>query len=387
MGAGVLTRGKTDAGASGHPQAHFDALNSLRGVCALLVACFHFHVLGVIYGLPIVRYGWMFVDFFFVLSGFVVSHAYARRLAEHRIGIPRFLVLRLGRIYPLHLFVLLLLVAIEIARSAGLGERPAFDEAHSVPAILTNLALLQSMGVHGGNTWNGVSWSIAAEMWAYLLVALVIAIWPRRALTLFAGAGVLSLLVLLRFSERGLDATYDLGTWRAILGFTLGVLVQAAYVAGLRVRGTAAEIAASVAPLLFVSWVHAGAGTFLVLPLFAFAVLVFAAQSGWISRCLAARFPTFLGTISYSIYMTHGLVQLLAFEVIKRVGPAYGFTFGVGAKGDDIAAPPIAGDLVVLATIGGTIVLSAMTYRYVEVPARNWVRALAERRNGTLKVG
>src|SRR5438128_7978147 len=96
---------------SGVRNAHrFEALDGWRGVCACFVILFHFHGYSPLYSSGLVRNSYLFVDFFFVLSGFVISWNYAHRL-DTPAGVMRFLVLRLGRVYPLHVFMLLCFVA------------------------------------------------------------------------------------------------------------------------------------------------------------------------------------------------------------------------------------------------------------------------------------
>ncbi|MGL4302258.1 MAG: acyltransferase family protein, partial [Sphingomonas sp.] len=151
----------------------FVALDSLRGVCACIVVLYHLGGTIQLTELPLIRAGWLFVDFFFVLSGFVIAAAYRDRLAR---GFPvgRFMVLRLGRIYPLHVAVLLTMVAWESARlKLGGGWGHETFPADRVPsAVPVNLALLQIFGLYDRPTWNGPSWSIAAEVWTYLAAAL-----------------------------------------------------------------------------------------------------------------------------------------------------------------------------------------------------------------------
>ena len=89
----------------------FDVLDAMRGICALIVALYHFNTTGLLSQLGIVKHGWIFVDYFFVLSGFVIAHSYGARLAERTVGVPRFIALRFGRIYPLHIVVLAAIVA------------------------------------------------------------------------------------------------------------------------------------------------------------------------------------------------------------------------------------------------------------------------------------
>src|SRR3546814_7076460 len=130
----------------------FDALDSWRGICALAVALFHFPVLGV-RAFPLVSHAYVFVDFFFVLSGFVIAYGSEQKLAAGG-DRWRFILKRFGRLWPLHVAVLALFVAVAIVR----GQVNA-DERHSVAAIFTNLAMIQGLGVHSDLTWNGPSWS------------------------------------------------------------------------------------------------------------------------------------------------------------------------------------------------------------------------------------
>src|SRR6266576_119115 len=88
----------------------FVVLDSWRGIAACLVALFHLEayshlVYSHLHGVPFLGNSWLFVDFFFVLSGFVIAANYQQRLLDG-FGVGRFLLLRLGRLYPLHFAVL-----------------------------------------------------------------------------------------------------------------------------------------------------------------------------------------------------------------------------------------------------------------------------------------
>ena len=89
----------------------FEVLDSLRGICALLVATFHLNVMSHVFELALLRNGWMFVDFFFVLGGFVIMTAYGGGRVRTAGDGWRFLLRRLGRVWPLHLATLAVLVA------------------------------------------------------------------------------------------------------------------------------------------------------------------------------------------------------------------------------------------------------------------------------------
>jgi peptidoglycan/LPS O-acetylase OafA/YrhL len=71
---------RTDGGHMSRTAARFEVLDGWRGIAALMVAVFHFNALHPAYVLPFVHNSYLFVDFFFVLSGFVIAHAYRGRL-------------------------------------------------------------------------------------------------------------------------------------------------------------------------------------------------------------------------------------------------------------------------------------------------------------------
>ena len=126
-------------------QSHkFRVLDSWRGVAALLVAVFHLNIAGTIYSLGFVRDGYLFVDFFFVLSGFVITHGYASRLATPE-QLGTFAFRRLGRLWPLHATVLLAFVVAESGK-AVLATRgmsfyfPPFTGPYAPELIPLNLA-------------------------------------------------------------------------------------------------------------------------------------------------------------------------------------------------------------------------------------------------------
>ena len=75
----------------------FSALDSFRGICALLVALFHLSAASHFFYLPFVRNAGIFVDFFFVLSGFVLAHAYSHKIQTAE-DLKIFLIRRVGRL-------------------------------------------------------------------------------------------------------------------------------------------------------------------------------------------------------------------------------------------------------------------------------------------------
>jgi peptidoglycan/LPS O-acetylase OafA/YrhL len=186
----MTVNGSTASGIISSPiegsKIHFRVLDGWRGIAALLVAIFHLNIASAIYSLDFIRNAYLFVDFFFVLSGFVITHSCAERLGTPE-GVGMFALRRLGRLWPLHIVVLLAMVIVESARaiSAARGAsfyNPPFAGATSLHSILTNLVFGQSFGIEQQLTWNPPSWSICAEFWTYLIFAaalLIGATWRR----------------------------------------------------------------------------------------------------------------------------------------------------------------------------------------------------------------
>jgi peptidoglycan/LPS O-acetylase OafA/YrhL len=285
----------------------FEALDGWRGICACLVVLFHFHGYSPLYTSGLVRNSYLFVDFFFVLSGFVIAVNYASRLDSWD-GVKRFLWLRAGRVYPLHFFMLLCLVAYETARlvkgMADGSDHPVFSGGNDPIAVITNLLLVQSLNIHDGLTWNGPAWSISTELWTYVLFALASA-WIGMRNWIVLLVALVAPLLLLNLSKSGMDTTYDYGLIRCVFGFALGVACfrlhsrwpRASHSAGTGVM-TALEFAIVVAVIVFVSNAGISAWSFLAPFIFAVAVLIFAFEGGLVSRLFRFRFLKWLGMLA-----------------------------------------------------------------------------------------
>jgi peptidoglycan/LPS O-acetylase OafA/YrhL len=167
-------------------------LTSLRGVAAVWVVLLHF--LPVIERLlpeagflkPLAESGGFAVPLFFILSGYVIGLRYLAKLRSPTIAsVRQFWWRRLARIYPVHLCMLLVCLAI-VARHGW-----PKDDAHSVESFLANLFLVDSWGYDFRLSWNYPAWSISSEWFAYLifpLAAVLIARWERRPVIAFTVA-------------------------------------------------------------------------------------------------------------------------------------------------------------------------------------------------------
>ena len=153
----------------------YRSLDSLRGVCASMVVLMHFKTTGWISYNPTVRYGYLFVDFFFVLSGFVIAASYGDKLAKG-FSITKFVALRFGRLYPLHVAVLAAFLVTHLAISwfaPNLAHGQEAPDSYSAASFFASLTMTQPFFGRDTTFWNAPAWSIAAEFWTYVIFALL----------------------------------------------------------------------------------------------------------------------------------------------------------------------------------------------------------------------
>jgi peptidoglycan/LPS O-acetylase OafA/YrhL len=296
-------------------------LDSLRGIAALGVTLFwHYGHFGA--GRPfagpvadwLYAYGLMLVDFFFVLSGFVLSHVYLEKIAQRRVRPFEFFVLRFSRLYPLHLLTLVVVASLQLYReSRGLG---AFVYgANDLFHLLLNLAFLQYGVVRTGYSFNGPSWSLTVEELAYLAFFAVLYLAGGRHrlvfLGLLAAGAALNLL--------GWDThLLNLDVSRGLVGFFSGCLAYRLHRFAEARRRSGLLAAAAAVLLAAVVFHYSRSGyprvseTLLIHSLVIFpAIVLVVLDSPLLRRLFSLRPLAYLGEISYSIYMIHFPVQIL----------------------------------------------------------------------------
>jgi peptidoglycan/LPS O-acetylase OafA/YrhL len=189
-------------------------LTGIRALAALLVLGMHTEQnvpAGLDLLLPFFARGYLGVDFFFVLSGFIITHVYLESLASPNLSaVQIFLWHRFIRLYPIHITVLAGLVAI-VSFVGAAGFALNNPQQWQWNDLLWQLTLLQAWGVTRSPGWNVPSWSISAEWFAYLLFPLLAPglMWVReRGIALLIAAAALAVMALL-FAM----ADWTLNTW------------------------------------------------------------------------------------------------------------------------------------------------------------------------------
>lgn len=362
----------------GSTQRRFVALDSLRGIAALFIVFYHMGDFGWVSGWRPFRSGWMLVDFFFVLSGFVIAMSYGARLAQ---GYPRgtFLLIRLGRVFPLHLAVVAGFTLLEFTVF-----RPVLGEPHGLWEWVRGTFLLDAFATGAGNFYAPVSWAVGVEMVLYVLAALL---FGRGALgtgaaVLLAAAGAWGMAT--HFKVFGFGFLLQ----RGLYDFAIGVLAWRVHrkLAGLQ-PGTSLVTLAELALVGAVVWLlylpgKDGSWVILAAPLYAVLVLVFARDKGLLARALHAKPFLWLGQLSFALFMVHLFWVILPNRFGPRLFAAIDHPDWIAPSGQkygllSMAPPPAVATAISLALLAGALATAWLAWRYIEEPARHWTKRFA----------
>lgn len=362
----------------------FRVLDSLRGIAAILVALYHLSAAGYFFQIPLIRHGGIAVPLFFVLSGFVISHAYTTKLEKWG-DFGSFMLRRVGRIYPLHIFTLLALIGIEVAKyvivskGAITGQDP-FTGGNSIGSLVANLFLLQAIIPFGYYTWNGPSWSVSVEIYTNILFALVLIGAQgrsRRALNLAMLFSALTLIYVISFTE--LTNTSGRGFAECMFGFMCGNLAYRWHesVKATWVPGPLLEVLA--AAVFFLMFWFDPVNEFFTLCVFGGMVFVFSFQCGPISKILSANALLFLGKVSYSIYLVHSVVLSVLYGVVRMLQAHYHqqLLYHVGISDVISLGPAYLMDALAVGYLAVVVGVAALCYKFVEEPGRDFFNRIS----------
>ncbi|MDB5018980.1 MAG: hypothetical protein JWQ28_107 [Pedobacter sp.] len=370
-----------------HKVEYLSSLTPLRGIAALLVAVFHFEMAAARF-VPAAQTMffercYLMVDLFFIMSGFIMMHVYSSHFKERIQGnaLKDFFVARFARIYPLHLFTLVLLVVI-VRWLTNWGNPPIIFEQTS--DILPNVFLLQSFGVMHIYSWNIPSWSISAESAAYLLFPLIaLGINKKKTLsvvilTILIIAAYYSIMYLLpRVNPmhpeipvpHNLNTTFDYGYIRGIAGFASGILMYLLYQLPAVRKAFSSDIASVLVIVAVVLSMHFPLNDGITVFFFSMLVLSITANNGMIARFCKRKTMQLLGDISFSIYLMQIFLQEPFSHNIFLPG-----TVGIGRGKQNIDFS--SGLLYCVVYLILLILISYVTYQWVERPSRRFINGL-----------
>ena len=357
-------------------------LTSFRFIAAAGVVLAHF-------GYPS-KTGGLAVGFFFTLSGFILAYNYADKFHTLKASdVAKFWALRVARIWPLHVVMFLAVLPLVWMRGTQYTDWQAF----------ANLSLLHAWYPDGENifSYNGVSWSISDELFFYMALPFLLvglhklgisrSVW-KAALALVVTFGVMFLIALvLRTQIKVFNTSWWLmmvSPYVRILDFIIGVCLGLIFLRLQNARRTVLDLplftllevgSLALLAVLYVSTWHKWPtleNSAYYQPAMVAIILVFAFQRGALSALLSNKVMTHLGEISFALYMVH---QPILFYADRLIGP----TIMVAKDLDHIWGQVL---LTVL-----MLALSDCAYRYIEVPARNAVRAMVSSRRTAVDAG
>jgi peptidoglycan/LPS O-acetylase OafA/YrhL len=326
-------------------------IDGLRAIAVVSVILCHF-------GVPGFAGGYIGVDVFFVISGFLITSIVLRDLADGTFTIAKFYERRARRILPAFLFVTVLtsVAAVKLFLPQDLV---AFGKSLLASAVFaTNVLFWQEGGYFAAPSELKPllhTWSLSIEEQFYVIFPLLLS-FLRRKRPRYLHGSVLTLLLLslalcVWATGRREFAFYLLPSraWELMAGALLAT-VSAPSRLSARARGVVglAGLLGIMLPVTLYSNRTLFPGIAAALPCFASAAVVLAGPSGPVAYVLSRRVPVFLGRISYSLYLVHW--PLLVFA-------KYYLPEGLGAAH-------------VSALLVASLVLATLSWRFVETPFR-----------------
>lgn len=354
---------------------HYHLLDGLRGVAALVVICYHIgEAFATSFLDQVVNHGYLAVDFFFMLSGFVIGYAYDDRRTT--MGVWAFTKRRLIRLHPMVVVGALLGALMFYAQGCEYWKVSEVSIVLLAFAMLLNMFLVPAWGgveVRGfGEIFplNGPTWSLFFEYIANLLYVLAIRKLSTRwlAMLVFAAGGALfGYAITNEYGYLGAGWTFDnYGFWggllRVMFAFSAGLLLSRVF-RKWQVRGAfwwcaLAIVAVTAAPRIggadhiWANGIYEALCVLLVFPL-----VVCLGASGQTTDALSTRVCNFLGDISYPLYIVHYPFIYTYYAWVKNNNLTFSQTI------------PQA-----LALVFGCIALAWLCLKFYDMPVRRWLQ-------------
>jgi peptidoglycan/LPS O-acetylase OafA/YrhL len=344
-----------------------DALTSIRGIAAWWIVIYHFREILPI-GMPkffinFAGYGYLAVDLFFELSGFVIALNYSDQFYKLSLDkFWKFIGLRLARIYPLHIFMLCLFlinpISILLFSSQGsVGDR------YNITYLFLSIFLVQNWGFTDILAWNIPAWSISTEWFAYILFPALI--WTTTRIARDTTRTCMLALVLLFGLACGAAAyggdlganIQQLGLFRCTMEFWAGICLY--FLRKYRTAPSIHEIniVTLLAVICFGAYCSLNIQDYAIIP-FSFFLLIYSLSydSGILATMLNIKPLRLIGLCSYSTYLVHYFVKDWVSFLLLRPGLPHGIPF--------------------VAYLVVTAIASILLYRLIEVPGRRAMRGL-----------
>ncbi|MBN8580316.1 MAG: acyltransferase [Anaerolineae bacterium] len=350
-------------------------LESIRGLAALLVVFYHLPKWNPILDIKIINNGYLMVELFFVISGFVIFNAYSNRI-NSRNDLIKFQFLRFARLYPVHLIFLLLFLSIEILRyittihyGAQILKVAPFS-TNSIQAFIEQAFLLQSVLPNGNaTTYNAPAWSLSVEFYTYLIFALILLLSKHNKIKAMFALACISISLLIFKSTFGME-----NLLRCFAGFFLGCLI-ANYANHTKIiLPKYISLAIFLLLILFLLTKNPGEFDFFVFFLTGALIISLLNPQGILNKLLKNRILLWLGEISYSLYMSHVFIIWFVSQIFTRILGRYEAN-GPGAVSLSVLETIISSSLFTILVL----LVSQLIYTFIEKPFREKSRKFISR--------
>lgn len=375
--------------AGGTGIGHMRALDGWRGIAAFLVVFYHllishslFHQVWLSFLMPL-------LEFFFMISGFVMALGFGNKVKDAP-SFWAFVIRRMGRVWPLHLAMLALLLLVPLARFIS-GSPQVFNRWLTAEALPYHILLLQTWHPEYAIKWNFPAWTLTGEMLAYLLMALLLVASKRERTRWILGSLLIAVAAPLYYLDMlAQEPSHNaLSVWRAVTGFFIGFLLfhfWRNYPLRNRLVGNLLEVGTVVALIAFMQWHPKGLPYFLSHAILAAFIYTYASELGVISRLLSLSPFQWLGQRAFSLYMFHGVVVMYLIMGVRALELSTGtiLTTTVIRHSGDIQHPLTLpqqwmNDTMVIVFLVAIIVGTIPIFRWIEEPSRRYSAQLANR--------
>lgn len=377
----------TSAASFKDSKKHYEILDGLRGVAAVLVVMFHL-LETFTHGdnsKQIINHGYMAVDFFFVLSGFVIGYAYDDRWSKMSLG--NFFKRRLIRLHPM-IIMGMIVGAVTFYFQGGafpmINEVPVWKMLLVMLIGFTLLPVPPSLDIRGWTEMhplNGPAWSLFFEYIANILYALFIRKFSNKVLAVLvfiAGAALIHLAVT---SQNGdiiggwsIDPTQlRIGFTRLLYPFFAGLLLSRISKPG-HIKHAFLWTSLLLIVVLSIPKIGGSEHVWLnglydaLVIIFVFPLIVFVGASGEVNGRYSSKINKFLGDISYPLYITHYPFIYMFMSWVEKNHISLTESF------------PVA--LLVLVV---TIALAYASVKLYDIPVRRWLSKRFMSRTRTAK--
>lgn len=324
-----------------------------------MVVLYHLRWAGGMKNVDFIAHSRIFVDFFFVLSGFVLSYKFSK---SHSISFKAFFANRFKRIYPLHFITLIAIIGMQLSilclskMGYHIGKE-AFSGKTALHELIPNILLLQSWSSNFNHlSFNYASWSISIEFYVYLIFFITVIThrlkwWLWGIAILLGGANLLGDYILTTQAARG------------IYGFFLGVISFYCYrTIKLKLECLSIINVILIPTLIYFTIILSPKPSILPSLIFSICIILVASDKGLLNRILTIKPLVKLGELSYSIYLTHGPILYFIFAIFLVSSKIFNVPFSKSL----IEQPNITAYSFIFTCLISVIFISVLSKKHIE---------------------